>query len=77
VVLLVLAALFWAASPEPDMLVTLWILRVVGPIGALLVLIHLKRTPKDPSLRENLAAMPPASDTVCPFCGTALLILSS
>jgi hypothetical protein len=77
VVLLVLTALFWAVSPEPDMLITLWILRVGAPIGALLVLVHLKRTPKDPSLKENLAAMPPASDTVCPFCGTALLILSS
>jgi predicted RNA-binding Zn-ribbon protein involved in translation (DUF1610 family) len=59
------------------MLITLWILRVGAAIGALLVLVHLKRTPKDPSLKENLAAMPPASDTVCPFCGTALLIFSS
>jgi len=77
VVLLVLAALLWAAPLEPDMLITLWILRVGAPIGALLVLIHLTRTPQNPSLKENLAAIPPASDTVCPFCGSALLILSS
>src|SRR5260370_13961000 len=36
------------------MLITLSILRVGAPIGALLVLIQLTRTPQNPSLKENL-----------------------
>ena len=77
VVLLLLAALFWAAPLTPDMLIFGWVVRASAPIGAILTLIHLLRTPKDPSLEQKLAAIPRASDTVCPFCGSALIVLSS
>ncbi|HKH99971.1 MAG TPA: hypothetical protein VJ999_12755 [Candidatus Sulfotelmatobacter sp.] len=50
-----------------------WVLRI-GPLaGAAALLYQLLHTPKDPSLKERLAALPPASDTVCPFCGNPLL----
>jgi len=78
VVLLILTAAVWAVSPEPDEpLVFHWAIRVALPLGAILTLVHLLRTSKDLSLQEKLAAIPPASDTVCPCCGATLLLLSS
>lgn len=76
-VLLIFAVFSWAAPPPTDMLVVAWVFRIAAPLGFFLTLGHLLRTPKDPSLKERLASVPPASDTVCPFCGTALLLLSS
>jgi len=70
----------WAVPPEPaepGEPVFHWVMRIALPIAAILTLIHLLRTSKDPSLREKLASIPPASDTVCPFCGATLLLLSS
>jgi hypothetical protein len=64
-------------SLAPDDLVFGWVVRLAAPIGALLTLRHLLRTPKDPSFQEKLAAIPPASDTTCPFCASNLLVLSS
>ena len=77
VVLLLLATIMWADQLTPDDLVFGWVIRVGAPIGAVLTLIHLLRTPKDPLLQEKLSGIPPASDTICPFCGSALLLLSS
>jgi hypothetical protein len=76
-VLLFLAAFSWAAPLEQDASIFTWSVRVAAPIGALLVFVHLRRTPKDPSLPEILAVIPAASDSICPFCGTPLLVLSS
>jgi len=76
-VLLFLAAAFWFAPLTPDMLVMGWLCRVGAPIGAIFTLRHILRAPEEPSLREKLAAIPSASDTVCPFCGSALLFQSS
>ena len=42
-----------------------------------LVVRHLLRTPKEPALKARLATIPPAADTVCPFCGAQLLMLGS
>ena len=77
VVLLLLPTIMWADQLTPGDLVFGWVIRVGAPIGAVLTLIHLLRTPKDPSLQEKLSGIPPASDTICPFCGSALLLLSS
>lgn len=76
VVLLIFGAAFWAMPLTPDELIMGWVFRVTAPIGALLTLRHLLRTAKDPSLSEKLAAVPPASDTICPFCASNLLLLS-
>jgi hypothetical protein len=76
-VLLFFSAVFWAMPVEPDFVVGSWIFRIGGPIGAILVFAHLLRTPKDPSLTQILATIPPASDTVCPFCRTPLLVAAS
>jgi hypothetical protein len=37
----------------------------------------LLRTPRDPSLKEKLAAILPAADNTCPFCVAQLLIVGS
>ena len=76
-VLFIFGAAFWAMPLTPDILVFGWVFRIAAPLGFLLTLIHLLRAPKDPSLKEKLASIPPASDTACPFCGAALLLLSS
>jgi hypothetical protein len=75
VCLLLLAAAFWTAPIDSDqeLMVIGWIFRIAAPLGAALVLIHLLRTPTEPSLRERLAAIEPAADAVCPFCATPLL----
>jgi hypothetical protein len=71
------AAVFWVEPVDPGFIAGTWIFRIGGTVGALLVLAHLVRTPKEPSLKEKLAGIPPASDTVCPFCGTQLLMLAT
>lgn len=77
VVLLIFGAAAWGVDLTPDDRVFFWVVRVCAPLGAVLTLVHLLRTPKDASLQEKLAGIAPASDTVCPFCGAALLVLSS
>jgi hypothetical protein len=76
-VLLFFAVAFWAVPLTPDILILGWAVRVATPPGALLTLIHLLRTPADPSLKNMLSAISPAADTLCPFCGTHLLVVSS
>ena len=81
-VLLVFSAAFWAMPVEPEEpdaapIAISWVVRIGGPLGAILVLIHLLRSPRDPSLKERLAGVQPASDTSCPFCGAQLLMLAS
>ena len=78
-ILLVASLAVWADSPDsdPDAKLPFWILRLAAPAGAILTLVHLLRTRNDPSLNARLAAIPPAADTLCPFCGTQLLMLAS
>jgi hypothetical protein len=76
-VLLILSAGFWAEPIEPDFVTVSWIIRIGAPLGAMLVFAHLLRTRKVSSLKEGLAIVQPASDTVCPFCGAHLLVFSS
>jgi hypothetical protein len=68
-----LSGLVWAAPGVEDLGLIGWILRVAAPAGATLLLYDLFRTPKEPSLRKQLSAVPPATDTVCPFCSTPLI----
>jgi hypothetical protein len=77
VVLLIFSVGIWTVTLTPDDLIMGWVFRVGAPTGALLTLRHLLRTSGDPSLNEKLAAIPPASDTACPFCNSNLLVLSS
>jgi hypothetical protein len=77
VILLIFAVASWAMPLTPDIRVMAWVFRIGAPLGAVLTLLHLLRTHNDPSLKERLAAVPPASDTVCPFCSSVLLLLSS
>src|SRR5690348_8356033 len=77
VILLILSVPFWVTPMDPTFVFGTWIFRIAAPIGAILTLINLLRTSKDVPLKARLAAVPPASDTSCPFCGIPLLVVSS
>ena len=74
VALLALALIFWMAPAGPNDVLLSWLFRVASPLGAMLLLWHLLRTPKEPTLSKKLAMVEAATDSVCPFCGTQLLI---
>jgi len=76
-ILLLFAVVFWIVPVEPDSAAIFWGLRFAAPVGAMLTLVHLLRTKKEPTLKARLARIPPAADTVCPFCGAQLLMLAS
>jgi len=76
-ILLLFSAVSWAMPVTPDFVAGSWIFRIAAPVGAVLTLVHLLRTKKEPSLKARLATIQPAADTVCPFCGTQLLVLGS
>jgi len=76
-ILLLFSAVSWAMPVTPDFVVGSWIFRIAAPVGAILTLVHLLRTKKEPSLMARLATIEPADDTVCPFCGAQLLMLGS
>jgi hypothetical protein len=76
-ILLLVTTASWIVPLQPDSATGEWVVRITMPLSAILLLIHLLRTPKDPSLAQLLATVTPASDTSCPFCGTALLLLTS
>jgi hypothetical protein len=76
-ILLLLAVTFWVGPIPPDFTAGSWAIRIAAPLGAILLLVHLLRSSKDPSRKERLAAIPSATDTVCPFCGSNLLCLAS
>ena len=76
-VLLVFSTAFWAMPVDPESVALIWVIRIGAPLGAILTIVHLLRTPKDPSLKERLNAIQHASDTTCPFCGAQLLMLAS
>jgi len=66
-ILVLLAAVLWMAPVEPNTAAVSWSLRIAASVGAVPVLRHLLRTPKEPTWQERLANLPPATDTVCPF----------
>jgi hypothetical protein len=72
-ILILASVAFWSIPPDTELRDVLWIMRIAPTVGAILLLVHLLRTPKEPSLRQRLAAIPAADDTVCPFCGTPLV----
>ena len=76
-ILIMVSIAFWVVPVDADSLALDWIFRLAGPAGALMLLLHLLRSPKVPSWRERLAAIPPAADIVCPFCATPLVASAS
>lgn len=60
-------------KPDPDDVLVTWVFRIGAPLGALLVIVNLLRSPKEQSLKRRLAAVAPASDTICPFCEAPLI----
>lgn len=73
VCLVLISLLFWMTPVDPTAAAFSWGFRLVPLAGAGALLIHLMVTEKEPSLRERLAAIPPAADMVCPFCSMPLM----
>jgi hypothetical protein len=73
--LLLVSVAMWATpiDSDPESTRLGWILRIAAPLGSAVLLRHLLRTPKEPSLRARLATIEPAADTLCPFCETPLI----
>lgn len=76
-ILMLFSVAFWALPADSELGIGLWVFRIGAPLGAALMFVHLLRAKKEPSLASRLAAIPPALDTVCPFCASQLLILAS
>jgi hypothetical protein len=75
--LVLFSVALWVLPVDPEVATGIWVLRAGLPVGAALTLRHLLRTPKDIPLEEQLAAIPPADDTNCPFCRVPLVLTSS
>jgi hypothetical protein len=73
VCLILLAVMFWFTEINPELRTLSWILRLLPVGGAIALLIQLLVTPAEPSLRQRLAEIPSAADTICPFCETPLM----
>jgi hypothetical protein len=71
-ILIPLSIAFWAIPADRDFAIGSWICRILAPAAAAVLLVQLIRIWRQPSLRTQLATIPAAADTVCPFCGTAL-----
>ena len=67
--LIVFACLLWGV---PDLVPGSRFVLIGSLAGATLMSVHLLLTRKDPFLQERLAAIPPATDIICPFCGTPM-----
>lgn len=65
--------LLWALPVQSDMSIVVWVARFVAPAGAVFLALRLLRSAKEVSLRKRLKSIPPASDTVCPFCAVPLI----
>lgn len=72
-ILILLAIMAWSEPVTADSVWFTWACRVGAPLVAFLLLIHLLRSPKELSLKERLAAVQPAMDTICPFCDTPMV----
>ena len=73
VILALMAVAFWMDPVSPDDAWVWWLFRIGAPLCAVLLVVHLLRAPKEPSLKQRLAAVAPADDMVCPFCNTPLV----
>ena len=71
--LLGLSVAFWIIPVDPSFEIGTRVCRIAAPLGVLLLLARLLRALKQPSLRKQLAAIPPAADTACPFCAAPLV----
>jgi hypothetical protein len=72
-ILLFLSVLSWIEPVAPADGWISWLFRIGGLLAGLLLLVHLFRAPKQPSLRESMKSILPADDIVCPFCDAPLL----
>jgi hypothetical protein len=72
--LLLLSVVFWVEVRPTTSDSLDWAMGIGASLGAVLLFVHLLRLPQEPSLKQLLATVQPAADTVCPFCGTQLLI---
>jgi hypothetical protein len=72
-ILISLALLSWIEPMTAGDEAVTWAFRLGAPLGAVLLIVHLMRSPKEDSLKKKLAAIQPASDTICPFCDVPMI----
>ncbi len=70
--LIAVSLAFWVVPSDTDFPLGIWFCRVAAPALAALLVIYILRSLR-PSLKKRLKTIPPAADTVCPFCGTVLV----
>ena len=70
--LVAISIMFWLVPSNSDFAPGIWFCRIAAPALAVLLVVHILRALL-PSLRRKLKSIPPASDSVCPFCQTALV----
>jgi hypothetical protein len=66
------AGVFWLMPVDEAQADMWWFFRIGGLVVALAMVVVLFRLPPDPSNRERLARVLPASDSTCPFCDVQL-----
>ena len=71
--LVAVSVILWAMPVNRGFGVEGWFFRIAAPSAAVFIFIYFLRAQTAPSLRERLAAIPPAADVVCPFCSTPLV----
>lgn len=73
--LIILSGMFWSVPiNSEDVAILAWILRIGPLVGAAVLLFQLLTGAQEPSLKERLAEIPPATDSACPFCATPLMV---
>ena len=70
--LIAVSIAFWLAPSDMDFPLGIWFCRIAAPALAVLLVVFILRGFR-PSLRKRLKTIPPAADTVCPFCRTVLV----
>ena len=72
VILALLAVAAWTAAPEDDP--WRWQLRIGFPVAFAAALWHTLKSKPDVLLADKLREILPADETVCPLCGSALVV---
>jgi len=71
--LALLAVISWVEPVEPPDEWVNWLFRIGAPLGGVVLLVNVLRTPRTLSLRKALKSVTPAADILCPFCASPLL----
>jgi hypothetical protein len=72
--LITISVAFWTVPVDSGSSAISWVIRIVAPVGSILLFIRLVRSRAPFSLRKKLRSIAPAADTICPFCSIPLVV---